>query len=341
MPVSIQNAADSGANGVATNTVTVNLGTNANRALWAQLADVTNGGNGTTAITLDGVDVSADLVGPTNLGGMFVYNLHHKTTLTGSKVLSATWASGTGFKSMLAVALYDTDPTTPFSGRQTQFLSGGTGLSLTIPSATGELVLLVCQEANGQTLTPGAGSSTIPGISGSFRHGLQEAGDTSVVIGGTWGASTTSWASGVSVKGSTSGYTITLDAGSYSLTGEPVDLLATRFISLDAGSYDIAGSDVVLTYAQPGVYSINLEAGSYEIAGSDALVDLSMNLESGSYIIGGEDLTLTLAGPQSYSIDLQAGIYTLTGASIALRWSGAPPVENSSNKLGMTLRIGI
>jgi hypothetical protein len=66
-----------------------------------------------------------------------------------------------------------------------------------------------------------------------------------------------------------------------------------------------------------------------------------MNLESGSYIIGGEDLTLTLAGPQSYSIDLQAGIYTLTGASIALRWSGAPPVENSSNKLGMTLRIGI
>ncbi len=135
----IEVGADSGTNAVFTSTVTINLGTNANRVLWAQLADVTAVGT-ITACTLDGADVTADLVGPTSMGGFNVYNLHHVTSLTGSKVLSMTWTSA-GFKSMIAVALSGADQTAPFSGRQTQYSAGGTNPSLTIASDAESIVL--------------------------------------------------------------------------------------------------------------------------------------------------------------------------------------------------------
>lgn len=199
----IQNAADIGGSGLTTQSVTLNLGTTADRAVWAQLMDPISGGN-ITACTLDGVSVLGDLVGPTTVNGFPVYNLHHVTTLTGSKVLSATWDT-TGFKSIVAVALHTADQTAPFSGRQTTGSGGSTSLSATVTSAAGELVLMAAQEGGGATLTPGAGSTVIPGIAASFRHGLQEAGGASVTIGGTWSSSTNFWASAVSVKGSGGG----------------------------------------------------------------------------------------------------------------------------------------
>lgn len=198
----IEAGADSGATTV-TSTVTINLGTNANRALWAQLADVTALANTITAATLDGVDCMASLVGPTSMGGYNVYNLHHVTTLTGSKVLSTTWASN-GFKSMIAVALSGADQTTPFSGRQTQYNAAGTNPSLTVTSSTDSIVLMGVQSGSGGTLTPGTSSSHISGIAANFRYGLNEAGASSVTIDGTF-ASQQYWASGVSALGITGG----------------------------------------------------------------------------------------------------------------------------------------
>lgn len=199
----IQNAVDAGGSGLTTQSVTLNLGTTADRAVWAQLIDPVSGGN-ITACTLDGVSVMADLIGPTTVNGFPLYNLHHVTTLTGSKVLSATW-NVSGFKSIVAKAFHTADQTAPFSGRQTTGSGGSSTLSAIVTSAVGELVVMAVQEGNGATLTPGAGSSAVAGISGSFRHGLQEAGAASVDIGGTWSASTNFWASAVSVKGSSGG----------------------------------------------------------------------------------------------------------------------------------------
>lgn len=200
----IQAGVDGGTNGVLVRNVTIDLGSTADRALWAQFVDATNGSASLTACTLDGVSVLADVVGPTVVNGMNLYNLHHVTTLTGSKVLEATW-DATGFKSIVAMSFHTADQTAPFSSRQTTGSGSSSTLTATVTSATGELVVMAAQEGNGATLTPGSGSSTVAGISGSFRHGLQEAGASSVTIGGTWSASTNFWASAVSVKGSGGG----------------------------------------------------------------------------------------------------------------------------------------
>jgi hypothetical protein len=198
----IESAIDSGTSSSTTGSATVNLGTNPNRALWAQLVDPITAGSTLSALTLDGVDIMASVVGPTNMGGFNQYNVHHVTSLTGSKVLLSTWATA-GFKSIVAVALSNTEQTAPFSGRQTQYLASGTGLGVTVSSDGNSLVLLAAQEAAGNTLTPNGASSNIAGIAASFRFGLQAAGGASVSIGGAWGAATQSWASGISVQGYT------------------------------------------------------------------------------------------------------------------------------------------
>jgi hypothetical protein len=206
----IESAIDSGTSSSLTGQVTINLGTNANRALWAQLVDPITGANTLTALTLDGVDILASVVGPTSMGGFNLYNVHHVTSLTGSKVLLATWANS-GFKSVIAVAFSGADQTAPFSGRQTQYSASGANPLLTVASDANSLVVMGLQAAAGGTLTPGTSSSHIAGVAASFRYALQENGVASTTIDGTFGAQEF-WASGASVAG-TAGLTgsFTLD----------------------------------------------------------------------------------------------------------------------------------
>lgn len=338
----IQDADDAGGTGITVQSVTLDLGSTANRAVWAQFLDAQVNTNLITALTLDGVSVLGDLVGPTTVNDRPLYNLHHVTTLTGLKVLEVTWNNSSGFKSMVAVALHTVNPTSPFSGRQTDGSSAFSSVTATVTSNTDSLVLMAAQNSNGFALTPGAGSSAISGISGTFRNGLQETGASpNVTIGGTWASPEAFWASAVSVAGASSGFTLALDNGTHTVTGQDVSLLAQRTLPLDAGTLSVTGQDINLVKQTPGALVLSLDAGSYNIVGSDALVNLSMNLDSGTHTSVGQNIDFIRTFPQAYSLALDAGSLNIAGTAIALRWSGAPIVPAKNTGLAMSLRIGL
>ena len=67
--------------------------------------------------------------------------------------------------------------------------------------------------------------------------------------------------------GSSSGteYSLTLNQGSYDLTGQPVSLLSNRSLSLNQGSYDLTGQLIDLLTER----AISLDQGSYDLNESE------------------------------------------------------------------------
>jgi len=140
----------------------------------------------------------------------------------------------------------------------------------------------------------------------------------------------------VSTGGTT--YTLTLDTGSYTITGEnlatPVSIvlnaeagtytitgesLATPgafALALDAGTYTLIGSDVSL--GGTTTYTITLDAGSYNIESFAPVINMALGLDTGEYSSVGSDLTLSVTSGSgtSYNLALEAGAYTDVGQDI-------------------------
>lgn len=113
-------------------------------------------------------------------------------------------------------------------------------------------------------------------------------------------------------------YTLTADAGSYSLAGQDATLLKSKVVTADAGSYALAGQDATLTHTPFGsTYTLTCDAGAYSISGQDAA------LIRGRVVIA------------------DAGDYSLTGQDAAFAYSGAP-VEPTTRRHagGYKLRKG-
>lgn len=134
---------------------------------------------------------------------------------------------------------------------------------------------------------------------------------------------------------------ITLDAGSYSISGQAVTTRIARTTSLENGSYSWSGQNVNLVYTQPGVYTLPLDPGSYLFTGSDALVDLSMVLVNGSYSITGQSVDFALGVPAAYSISLENSSYTWNGRPVRLAWSEEPVGNTKQTNLSISLRMGL
>lgn len=129
-------------------------------------------------------------------------------------------------------------------------------------------------------------------------------------------------------------YTLPLDAGSYTLTGQDVTFVVTRVIPLDAGSYTLTGQDPTLVKllvmtVDAGSYTLTgqdvtfvvtrilaLDAGSYTLTGQDPTIVkvILLTLDAGSYTLTGQDPTLLV----SRVLGLDAGSYTLTGQTTSL-----------------------
>ena len=109
---------------------------------------------------------------------------------------------------------------------------------------------------------------------------------------------------------------LSLDAGSYTVTGQDVELLASRLLALDSGSYTLTGQDATLTYNQLGGYTLELEAGNYTLTGHDAtlLVSRVLALDAGAYVVTGNDAELL----RTYLLEADAGSYTVTGQDAAM-----------------------
>lgn len=140
------------------------------------------------------------------------------------------------------------------------------------------------------------------------------------------------------------GYTLTADSGTYSLTGQSANTLYARIMAAGQGTYALTGVDALLVRA--GSYQFAADPGSYTLVGSNALVDIAMNAEAGTYALTGQDATLTYtvlsnrtltADAGTYALTGQnagmlygriltaeMGLYALTGRQAGLIWSGAP-----------------
>jgi hypothetical protein len=111
------------------------------------------------------------------------------------------------------------------------------------------------------------------------------------------------------------GYTLTCDAGSYTITGQDATLLKTRIVVADAGAYTISGQDasVLVTHL------LTADAGSYTISGQTAsvLVGHVVTADPGAYSVAGQDAALTYTPAGGYTLTCDAGSYVISGQDAA------------------------
>jgi hypothetical protein len=144
------------------------------------------------------------------------------------------------------------------------------------------------------------------------------------------------------------GFTLTADSGTYSVTGQAAGLVAARRVVADQGSYAVTGQAAnliraVRLLADQGAYSlagqdvalraarlIGADSGSYSITGQAANLvyaasgAYTLTADSGTYSISGQDDALTYVPLNAYVLTADAGSYSIAGQDAALRYSGAP-----------------
>lgn len=91
---------------------------------------------------------------------------------------------------------------------------------------------------------------------------------------------------------------LTADAGAFTLTGQDATLARNRFLTADAGSFTLTGQDATLTYAAAGSYTLVADAGSFTLSGQDAtlLKTRILTADAGSFTLSGQSATLTWSG---------------------------------------------
>ena len=92
-------------------------------------------------------------------------------------------------------------------------------------------------------------------------------------------------------------YTLTADAGSYTLSGQTANLLASRLLTANAGSYSVTGQDASLIVSR----LLSAEQGNYTLTGNDAslIINRLLTAEAGSYMLSGQDASMIVTGKQS------------------------------------------
>ena len=131
-----------------------------------------------------------------------------------------------------------------------------------------------------------------------------------------------------------SGYSLSLDAGSYSISGQAPSLLISRALSFDAGSYSVSGQTVSLLVSR----TLDLGVGSYTVNGQDIslLVSRLLALGAGSYSVTGQDISLLV----SRLLALDTGNYSITGQDISLLVSRALLLDAGSYSVsGQTVSL--
>ena len=119
-------------------------------------------------------------------------------------------------------------------------------------------------------------------------------------------------------SGGSAGYTLTVTAGSYAVTGQSVDLRAGLKLAATQGSYALTGQSVGLQAGR----ELAATAGAYALSGQSVNLRAGRQLgvTQGSYSLNGQSVTLTYGGaPAGYTLVATQGAYALTGQSVGLR----------------------
>ena len=111
------------------------------------------------------------------------------------------------------------------------------------------------------------------------------------------------------------GITLTADQGTYTLTGQSVNLTIARRVTAEQGTYTLAGQDVTLRQGK----TLTAEQGTYTLTGQSAsiLVSRQISLAQGSYTLTGYEVTLTKSGGDK-TLAAGQGTYTLAGQDVSL-----------------------
>lgn len=125
-------------------------------------------------------------------------------------------------------------------------------------------------------------------------------------------------------------YTITLDTGSYTYTGQAVALLSNKSISLDSDNYTYTGQSVDLLAGR----SINLESDNYAYTGQDVTLvynpsggpTYSLPIDAGAYNYSGQDVQLIA----NRTLSIDGGIYTYTGSNLSLRANRSISIDSGA-----------
>ena len=64
-------------------------------------------------------------------------------------------------------------------------------------------------------------------------------------------------------------YTLTVDAASYSVTGQDVALIKASVVQVDPASYSVTGQNVDLIYTPVGGYTLAVDPASYTVTGQN------------------------------------------------------------------------
>lgn len=113
-------------------------------------------------------------------------------------------------------------------------------------------------------------------------------------------------------------YTLTAEAGSFALTGNPAGLLAARTLTANAGSFALTGNNAGLLRT----YRLAADAGAFSLTGNPAtlLAARKLTAAAGSFTLTGNPATLTYnSSAATYTLTAEAGSFALTGSDAGLR----------------------
>lgn len=112
-------------------------------------------------------------------------------------------------------------------------------------------------------------------------------------------------------------YTLSVDAGSYLLSGTAASLLYGRLVVASGGTYVLSGTTAGLLVG----YWVDATAGTYLLSGTAAglLYGRVLSSSGGLYLLAGTDANFL----RTYVLDPVSGLYLLTGTAATLTKAGA------------------
>lgn len=169
-------------------------------------------------------------------------------------------------------------------------------------------------ERNDQVVNTGVGGGVA--VVDGFKSTAGATGNTTATQTSSIAVSLT-----VALRPAPNAYTLTAQAGSYTLTGQSATLSRNRTLTASAGSYSLTGQSAVITHALAVTgYTLTAQAGSYAVTGQSATLTKGrvLTAQAGSYAQTGQSAILK----RGRLIAAQAGAYTVNGSSATLSNSG-------------------
>ena len=140
------------------------------------------------------------------------------------------------------------------------------------------------------------------------------------------------------------GYTLTAEAGVFSLGSDPVNLTYSEILTAEAGVYSLGSDPVTLTYTPAGSYTLTADAGVFSLGSDPVNLLLSEVLvaDPGVYLLGSDAVNLTYT-PVS-TLSAEPGVFTLGSDAINLTYAEILTAEAGVYTLGssaVNLVLGI